>query len=172
MELIKEITNNDIGLETNKKDKNYRIRRAARAIVINDKDEVAILKVSNLNYHKLPGGGIEENETIKEATYREIKEETGCDINILDEVGMIIEYADNDDFLQISYCYLTKAFAYGQISLTEGEIAEGIALEWMPIDKALKVFKEDKLETYSGKFINLRDLMLLEKAYEIYYLNK
>ncbi len=56
----------------------------ARAVIFDDENRV--LLVSQEHDGKLiwmvPGGGIEDNETSKEAAVREIKEETGLDIEI------------------------------------------------------------------------------------------
>ena len=53
-------------------------RHACRGIIIKDK-KVALVK-SNLGYYKFPGGGIEKNESKKEALIREVLEETGLQV--------------------------------------------------------------------------------------------
>ena len=47
-------------------------RRAARAVVLNEHGEVYLLKMAVRNYHKLPGGGIDECEEVKYALHREL----------------------------------------------------------------------------------------------------
>ena len=39
----------------------FRIREAARAVVVDENGRVALLKVGKHSYHKLPGGGIDES---------------------------------------------------------------------------------------------------------------
>lgn len=168
MELIKEILNGDIGLETKKKDKVYNLRKSARIILVNENKEITILKVARDGYHKLPGGRIEKNESKIEAAHREVKEETGYDMKMLDEVGLIIEYADDTNLMQISYCYFAKALDKGVQTLTENEIEEGIGLIWVDFKEAINIIKTDKPQTYAGQFIRLRELSFLEKAYEIF----
>lgn len=81
-------------------------RSAARAIVFDEKGLIPILFVSKFNYHKLPGGGIEKDETIKEACEREMLEETGCYVKITEELGKVTEYRSEFNLYQTSYCYL------------------------------------------------------------------
>lgn len=42
----------------------YHHRKAARAVVLDSDGSVALLHVSKFGYHKLPGGGVEENEDL------------------------------------------------------------------------------------------------------------
>lgn len=38
------------------------------------------------NYYTFPGGGLEENETLEEGTIREIKEEFGIDVDVVEKL--------------------------------------------------------------------------------------
>lgn len=90
------------------------LRVAARAIIfIGDK----LLMVKSQKYvdYKFPGGGVKENESLIEALYREVSEETGyeIDLNDISEFGYTIEkYNDlklnNAVFIQKSVYYLCK----------------------------------------------------------------
>lgn len=166
MEIIKEIREIDLGLKEKERfNKPYFLRKAARAIVFNDNNEIAFQFASKHKYYKLPGGGLEKGETIEEALEREVLEESGCEINILEEVGVIIEYRNQFDLLQISYCFIAKVVGeIGNSKYEEMEISEGLTSIWVPIEKAIKLLKETKTENYQGKFIEERDLLFLEKA--------
>lgn len=168
MELIKEILNSDIGLESKKRDKVYNLRRSARVVLINEKKEIAILNVARDRYHKLPGGGIEKEETREEAAYREVKEETGYNMKLINEVGLTIEYADDTNLMHISYCYFAKALEAGMQILSENEKEERIEFKWIAFKDAIELIKSDKPETYAGKFIQVRELSFLEKAYKVF----
>lgn len=162
MELIREITDKDIGEKGDMGDVQYKIRKAARAVIFNDRNEIAVLHVTKSNYHKLPGGGIEKDETILNALNREILEETGCEAKIIGDIGIILEYRNRFEQLQISYCYLSKFIRkLGDPYFTKKEINEGFKLKWMNINDALMAIKNDKPETYEGRFIQKRDTAFL-----------
>lgn len=166
MKLIKELTNKDVGLK-NKKIDEYRVRKAARAVVFDKNGKVAILHASKHGYHKIAGGGIESGENIKIALAREIYEETGCTAVVKDEIGIIIEYRDNIKLLQISYCYIAHVKKHGEPHFTKSEKDEGFELEWFTINGALKKFKKDNLATYGAKFMSTRDSLFLKEAQKI-----
>lgn len=165
MKLIREITEKDITNKETYEEISYKIRKASRAVVFNEENKIAILNVSNDNYHKLPGGGIERDEDIITALRRELIEEVGVEVDVLDELGMIIEYRDNFKQLQISYCYLCKVVGeYQETSFTEEEKNNGFILEWVSLNEAISILEKDNPEKYMGKFIRERDLEFLKNA--------
>lgn len=149
--------------------KNFKERSAARAVVINDKNQVALLKASAYNYHKLPGGGVETNENMLSALKRELLEEIGCSADTIAEVGEIIEYRDKWGLKQTSHCYLAKQIGDQKApSFTQSEIDEGFEIVWADnIDLAIKLLKNDKPQFYDGLFIQRRDTTLLQAAKEL-----
>ncbi|MBE6068420.1 MAG: NUDIX domain-containing protein [Clostridium lundense] len=165
MKLIREITEKDITNKENYEEISYKIRKASRAVVFNEENKIAILNVSNDNYHKLPGGGIEKDEDIITALRRELIEEVGVEVDVLNELGMIIEYRDNFKQLQISYCYLCKVVGeYQETSFTEEEKNNGFILEWASLNEAISILEKDNPEKYMGKFIRERDLEFLKNV--------
>ena len=147
----------------------FRIRNAARAVVLNNKGEVALLKANTYSYHKLPGGGIEQGEDMELALQRELLEEIGCKANITSEVGEIIEYRDKWKMRQISHCYLAQQVGKQQPpAFTQSEIDEGFEVIWInSIESAIKLLEQDKPENYDGLFIQCRDIQLLKTAHQL-----
>lgn len=120
--------------------------------------------VSKLGYYKIPGGGIEKDETRIEACKRELYEETGCEIKITSELGSVEEYRSEFNFFQTSYCYLGKVVKKGTPHFGPGEIADGMTLVWLSLDDAIAKVKGSNTDDYESKFIQERDLKLLEEA--------
>ena len=108
---------------------NYRVRKAARGILIN-KGKIALLNVNTKGYHKLPGGGIETGETNEEGFIREVLEETGCKCKIVNQSAITIEYRDQFKLVQISYVFISEVVGEpGLQKIEKGKIDEGQDVE-------------------------------------------
>ncbi len=85
------------------------------AAVIYNEDKTKVLMFSFKNYYMLPGGRIEFNETSLDAIKREIKEETGYDLNYT-FLGVQENFLskDNKDIMQ--YVFLYEATYNGDTS--------------------------------------------------------
>ena len=140
---------------------NYRLREAARAVVTDDDDKIALIHAQNFGYYKLPGGGIESGEDKIEALRRELLEETGTKAEILGEIGQIEEeFRDDFQLHQISYCYYGKVIGEkGQVDFTKTEQEEKMKVIWVEPDEALRLIKSGnfKTEKLDQQFIATRD---------------
>lgn len=94
-----------------------------------------ILMVLNKNgTWSLPGGAVEVGETLQEATVREVKEETGYDI----QVGTIV--ALNEAFIDKNHVYFITY--HGQIIKRPEEIPQEeniIKVKWLSLKDADKL---------------------------------
>lgn len=175
MKLICKITDEDLGesmIEMNEP----RMRYGARGIVIRNDGKIAIFNKSNKNEYKLPGGGMEDGEEPKEAFKREVLEETGCIVDIVDELGTTEEYKSKDNFKQISHVFVGKVKEdTKKLNITKKEKDEGAILIWETPKKALELITNcyNNLiassydSVYFTKFVVLRDRKILE-----YYLKE
>ncbi len=157
MHLLKQIKTNEIQDESK-----IRFRRAVRIIWIDENNLIPLLFVSNHNYHKLPGGWIEDGEDQGTALERECMEELGSEIEVLGEVWEIHEYREQSHLHQISYCYFGKITPKSSPNFTEDELAWGFQIIWMTLDDAIQQVKKDAPINYQGTSIQERDLCFLE----------
>jgi 8-oxo-dGTP pyrophosphatase MutT (NUDIX family) len=123
-----------------------RIRKVARAIVLNEFDEILLIQHSDvtpadpknpdvLEYWVPPGGGVEEAETFEEAAIRELVEETGVEVSKVERciltrdadlmyAGELVAQQDRFFLARVS----------GRPSLTQFTPTEGIVkARWWPI---------------------------------------
>lgn len=163
MELLKEIKDKDFP----KDESSLKIREASRAILFDDNNLIPLLFVAKHNYHKLPGGGIDEGEDKAEALIRECLEEVGSEIEVTGEVGKIIEFRSEWDLKQISYCYYGKIISKGEPDFTEKELSQGFKMVWISLKDAILKIENDKPENYEGSFVQKRDLEFLKKVEQI-----
>lgn len=67
------------------KENNYQFHYRTSAIIYNkDKTKILLFKSSNRDFYMLPGGKVNELESSEDALKREVQEETGLEINIID----------------------------------------------------------------------------------------
>ena len=105
-------------------------------------EKIAIFNKSNKNEYKLPGGGLEEEEKPEDAFKREVLEETGCKVEIIETLGTTEEYKSLNNFKQISYVYVGKVIKdTKQLNLTQKEKDEEVKLVWGEPFKALELVK-------------------------------
>lgn len=168
MEILKIIKDKDFGLSDETRN-NYQQRTAARVVVFDKDKKVALLHVSQKNYHKLPGGGVDEGESLEQGLRREILGEVGCHIKNIQELGIVEEYRNDFNEHQTSYCYIAEVDGeIGQQKLEQDEIDEGHDLGWWDLDEAIRLLEREKeVRDYEGKYIRDRDLVFLKKAKEI-----
>ncbi|HEX6462096.1 MAG TPA: NUDIX domain-containing protein [Candidatus Saccharimonadales bacterium] len=145
-------------------------RRAARAVVLDHLGAVGLMYVSSEKYFKLPGGGIDKGEAIKSALKRELLEELGCHVEILKELGEILEYRDYWEMIQTSYAYLVRVVGKkGQPQLTDLERSQGFEVAWQKdIEAAIRALEQQQPQGGSHplahRFMQARDITILKKA--------
>ena len=84
------------------------------AVVTDDKDRVLLVKRRDNDLWTLPGGGMDLGESIVETAVREVKEETGLDVEVTGLIGVytnprhVIAYTDGEVRQQFSLCFGTR----------------------------------------------------------------
>lgn len=127
----------------------------AYALIINEHDHVLLVKNKrgeSFDY-TLPGGAVEKQETLTEALVREVKEETGLEI----EAGEIVEVTEAF-FMEkgnhaLFFTFLTNVIG-GKEEITRPD--EILELKWVPskdIHQYVKGMTNDSLSRYKKKSV-------------------
>ncbi|WP_298444867.1 NUDIX domain-containing protein [uncultured Ferrimonas sp.] len=118
-------------------------RHAVRAIITHQ-DQILLLYTARYDDYSLPGGGVDEGESLAAAVVREVEEETGArNVTIKAELGRYEELrpwykASHDNVRMHSYCYWCSADpTLGQTRLEDYEQANGMKPLWMNLADAI-----------------------------------
>jgi ADP-ribose pyrophosphatase YjhB (NUDIX family) len=88
---------------------------AASAVVVNDGGELLLQRRKDNDYWSLPGGAIELGESIAQTIAREVREETGLEVELTRLVGIysdprhVIAYSNGEVRQQFSICFACRA---------------------------------------------------------------
>ncbi len=102
--------------------------RTATAIIPFQKDKILLIKRTTppfVDYWALPGGRMEEGEKVEQTIVREVKEETGLEVEIVRKVGEYHEKGIESGYEYDYYpaCFLVRRVG-GKLQPQRGEIAE------------------------------------------------
>ena len=113
-------------------------REACRAIVIND-GKILMSYEAGTDQWFIPGGGVEEGETLSVCCRRETEEETGCIVEPGDHFLTINEFYEEWKF--ISHYFVCKLISQnGVVCLTEREKSDGLEKRWIDPNEAVELF--------------------------------
>lgn len=102
---------------------------SAATIVINENNEILLIKGPRRGW-EMPGGQVEEGESLKEAAIRETKEESGIDIEIIKFCGIF----QNVNRSICNTLFLAKPIG-GELTTTP----ESLEVGFFPIEQALEM---------------------------------
>lgn len=115
------------------------MKRVDVAYVLLNDDHKNVLMVKNKgkksSYYTLPGGAVEQGETLKEAAVREVKEETGFDVQIEGVLSVSEAFFEESGHHVIFFTFSGKIIG-GEIHLSRPEEIEEIT--WMNPQNAKK----------------------------------
>lgn len=137
---------------------------SANVIVVNDDGAILLIRRTDNGNLALPGGGMDLGESITQAAVREVKEETGLDVEITGLVGIytnprhLIEYTSDGEVRQEFSVVFTARPTGGTLTTSDeasevvwsdpGEVAE---MRMHPsMRQRIKHFLESRPQPYLG----------------------
>jgi ADP-ribose pyrophosphatase YjhB (NUDIX family) len=117
-----------------------RIIPATSAIVLNDAGEILLQERSDNNSWALPGGMMNPGESVAQCVIREVKEETGLDVEPEYIVGVysnpahIVAYSDGEVRQQFSICFFCTLLN-GEIKISD----ESSKVSFFSLQEALQL---------------------------------
>lgn len=123
-----------------------KMREACRGIVI-EGDNILLSYEVNTDQWLIPGGGVENNETLRECCARELAEETGCVVKAETPFLTINEFYE--DWLYVNHYCVCQRVGQTQRNLTEMETENGLEPRWISFDEAAAIFAQ--YQVYAGE---------------------
>lgn len=91
-----------------------RLIPAASAVVVDGAGRILLARRTDNDLWTIPGGAMEPGESISHTAVREVKEETGIDVEVVSLVGIysnpkhVVEYSDGEVRQQFSICFACR----------------------------------------------------------------
>lgn len=114
----------------------------------NEKGEILLQKRRDKNMWGFPGGAMEIGESANSAVIREVKEETGLDVEVEDLIGIYTNYYDsypNGDRAQTISVFVTLKIVGGELINTNEETME---LQFFDINNFPKLVNKQHEDVY------------------------
>lgn len=140
-----------------------RVVPAASAVVADEDGRLLLAKRTDNDLWTIPGGTMKPGETITETAVREVKEETGIDVEVVSLVGIysnpqhVVEYSDGEIRQQFSVCFVCRRIG-GEVATSDetSEVGyfscdEMVAMDIHPsIRLRIQHFLDNRDEPYLG----------------------
>lgn len=125
---------------------------AVSAVVTDSEGKILLHKRSDNFLWSLPGGAMELGESVEQAVIREVKEETGFDVEVLrctgiySDPGHVIAFSDGEVRQQFSICFACRIVG-GELSVS----SESVEVRFFTKEEL------DRLDLHPAQRIRLED---------------
>lgn len=116
-------------------DADTEIKVGVGVFILDNHGRILLERRSDSGMWGLPGGGIEAGESVLQAAIREVREETGLEVNITRLIGVysepwgrIVTYPDNGDVRHLVDIILEANIAAGELVISP----ESLELQFFP----------------------------------------
>ena len=131
-------------------------KQSAGGVVI-DGNRVLTIKWLSQNTVEFPKGTVEENETASETAIREVKEETGYDVEIIDELGDIsyeFDWTDGRHYMKTVTFYLMHLDNEND-PVTNLQAGEDFENNWIDTDRAKEFLSHEGSKDILGRALKV-----------------
>jgi len=121
------------------------IRKTSASGVVIKGNQVLTIKWLSQNTIEFPKGTLEDDETASETAIREVKEETGYDVEIIDDLGDVryeFDWTDGKHYMKTVSFYLMR-LANENNPVTNLQAGEDFENNWIDINKAKELLSHD-----------------------------
>lgn len=131
---------------------------SASAIVTDEHGRILLIKRRDNTLWALPGGGHEIGETIEQTAVREVKEETGLDVEVTGLSGIytsphhVVAFTDGEVRQQFSLCF-TTAVRGGALAIDH----ESTDIAWTDPDKIVDLDMHPSMRLRIDHYLENRD---------------
>ena len=145
------------------------VREIVRCILLDENNNVCLEYLLDddgfgpRDYYETPGGGIKPGEDHVKALEREIEEEVGYHIEVLQELGEVKDYYNLIKRRNHNYFYLARRTTPCPQRLEEDEKKRINKIIWVPIDEAIRLY-ENMQNVLVGRIVKQRELPILKLA--------
>lgn len=144
-----------------------RIKESARMVLLDGEGRVAIINVGDSEYYKIPGGSVEEGESFTEAVLREVREEAGCEAEVIAGLGRVETDILGWGFHDVSEGFIGRVVGEkGMPEYDDYEKERGFSVEWHDLDGAIGMIEGNEVEDRDKKLLQARDLEFLKRGRE------
>ena len=121
------------------------------AFILNEKNELLLQlrnKAPEEEYWSIPGGKVELFETFEEAVKREVKEEIGVEVQVIDLLGICDHIIQNEERHWVSPSFLCR-IVKGEPQIMEP--TKHLDMRWFPVDnlpEKITITTQDAVKNY------------------------
>ena len=164
---ITEIKDEDFGFNSTRIETG-KTRFCVRCVLLGKNNQICVIKSEKYGYMQLPGGGIENGESIIDGLKREVREEAGVLIKDIKPMGYVLERREDTQNTHewdryVSFVFSASLDKYVGTNYVGDEIGEDFKPIWMEVgDFIAEKQKDAKNKKYSGYFSDKRDLEIVK----------
>ncbi len=114
-----------------------RTRVGCRGVVLTGEGTLLLAREERTDWWLIPGGGLEEGETLRQCCAREVLEETGYVVEPVRRFLILNEYYE--EYRYVSHYFECRILGRGEQRLTPAEEQRGLVPRFLPVEEYLSI---------------------------------